>query len=149
MTTIRKMTAQDIERVGEIWLEASLLAHAFISADFWRSDLQTMTKELLPQAEGYVHVSGERIDGFISLEGDFIHCLFVEPQRQHQGVGGALLAHVKREHTTLRLKVYQQNRDATAFYESQGFTISGESTCPYTGCAEFEMEWTREPGQGA
>lgn len=135
------MTLEDIERVGQIWLEASLIAHDFISTDFWHSNLDTMTQELLPQSESYVHITDENPDAFITVENDFIHCLFVQPEMQHHGIGSLLLSYVKSSHETLRLNVYQQNSSAGKFYESQGFVICGEGACAYTGCAEFEMEW--------
>lgn len=144
-TMIRKMTSQDIERVGEIWLETSIVAHDFVSADFWRTAHKTMTEELLPHAEGYVHVGGERIDGFTVIAGDFIHCLFVEPKRQRGGIGTVLLSHLKESHQGLRLHAYQKNLGATRFYESHGFRITGEATCPHTECAEFKMEWRKKP----
>lgn len=143
--TLRPMESQDIDRLGEIWLAASLTAHDFVSADFWRSQLETMTRELLPRAEGYVHVHGDRIDGFVAVDGDFIHCLFVEPKHQRQGVGTALLSYLKGSRHTLCLHVYQQNQDAIGFYKSNGFVITGEASCPHTGCAEFEMEWRKQP----
>ena len=146
---IRPMTLDDISRVGDVWLETSIEAHDFVPADFWRSDHKTMTEKLLPQAEGYVHVAEGQLDAFITWEGDFIHCLFVQPKSQRHGIGSSLLSRVKQEHGVLRLKVYQQNRDARAFYESHGFFLTGESTCPYTGCAEFEMEWRRQPEPSA
>lgn len=144
---IRKMTCQDLERVGEIWLAASLAAHDFVPAEFWRANLSTMTQELLPRSESYVSLAEQNLDGFITVDGDVLHCLFVEPGRQHCGVGSALLSHVKRSRHKLCLKVYQENTGARAFYEAHGFAISGEATCPYTGCAEFEMKWekTSEP----
>lgn len=143
-TMIREMTSHDIDRVGEVWLEASIKAHGFISADFWHSNHGIMKEKFLPQAVGYVHVTGGRIDGFITLDGDFVHCLFVEPKSQRRGIGATLLSHVKDLHQELRLHVYQQNPETKRFYESQGFCITGEATCPHTGCAEFVMEWTKD-----
>ncbi len=139
------MTTHDVGRVGEVWLEASIKAHDFVPADFWRSNHKIMTEELLPQAECYVHLTGERIDGFSAIAGDFVHGLFVEPESQRRGIGAALLSHLKESHQTLRLHVYQQNPDATRFYISHGFRITGETTCPHTECTEFDMEWTEEP----
>ena len=121
------------------------VAHDFVPADFWRANLSTMTEKLLPQSESYVWVTMERLDGFITLGYDVVHCLFVEPSRQHRGVGSSLLSHVKRSREKLCLKVYQENTGAKTFYEAHGFVISGETTCPYTGHAEFEMEWEKTP----
>ena len=143
---IRKMTSDDLDTVGQIWLTASIVAHDFVPADFWRSDLETMTTQILPHpdTEGYVHEGDGTIDGFISLAGNWVGCLFVTPERQRHGVGSALLEHVKQLHSALALTVYKKNADATRFYEAHGFRITGESTCKHTGCQELRMEWERE-----
>jgi putative acetyltransferase len=139
---IRELRLEDVDRVGAIWLEASLQAHHFVSEQFWRADHATMTTEILPNAQGHVHVTAGTIDGFITLRDGFIGCLFVEPTSQRRGIGASLLCYVKQLHTVLRLKVYKQNPDATRFYEAHGFRVIGESICPYTGCGELEMEWS-------
>jgi putative acetyltransferase len=141
---IRQMTSDDIARVGDVWLGASIQAHGFVPADFWRSNYRLMTEELLPQAECYVHVTGGKIDGFSTVAGDFVHCLFVEPESQRLGIGAALLSHLKASHQALRLHVYQQNPGAARFYRSHGFVVTGEATCPHTGCAELVLEWKQE-----
>ena len=143
---IRKMQLQDIEEVGQIWLEASIQAHDFVPADFWRSDLVNMTTDILPHpvTEGYVFETEERIEGFITLGKDCVGCLFVRPEMQGQGIGAALLRYVKQRRSELELTVYQQNVRATRFYEREGFSVTGEGTCPYTGCAEHKMRWHRQ-----
>lgn len=143
---IRKMQLQDIEEVGQIWLEASIQAHDFVLAEFWRSDLVNMTSDILPApvTEGYVFESEERIEGFIALGGNFVGCLFVRPEMQGQGVGAELLNHAKRLRSELQLSVYQQNVRATHFYEREGFRVIGAGTCPYTGCAEYKLKWVGE-----
>ena len=140
---IRRMECCDVQRAGDIWLEASIRAHDFVPAEFWRSKLDLMVEELLPGADGYVHISDAKIDGFATVEDDFIHCLFVDPELQGHGIGSSLLYRLQAEHATLRLKVYQRNKGAREFYEARGFRVCGESECPHTGCAEFEMEWVR------
>ena len=148
---IRKMTSDDIETVGQIWLTASIKAHDFVPAEFWRSDLKTMTTEILPHpdTEGYVHEEQGVVDGFISLGGNCVGCLFIIPDRQRNGIGSALLNHVKQLHSDLVLSVYKKNVAATQFYLTQGFETIGESTCKHTGCEELRMRWGIRPEQDA
>jgi len=37
---IRKLESRDIERVLEIWLEASVKAHDFIDKSYWESQIE-------------------------------------------------------------------------------------------------------------
>jgi diamine N-acetyltransferase len=54
-----------------------------------------------------------------------LHKLYVHPERQRRGIGGALLEHVERECTgrTLMLTVNKRNHKAIAAYEKHGFVI--------------------------
>ena len=140
---IRPMMPDDIEAVGLVWLTSSLVAHDFVPEEFWRADLKAMVTELLPypNTKGYVHEEAGSIDGFISLGGDEVGCLFVMPDRQGRGIGSALLDHVKQQHAKLSLHVYEKNALARHFYESREFRITGESVCEFTGCDEYSMKW--------
>ncbi len=111
---IRKMTLDDIEAVGQIWLTASIKAHDFVPAEFWRSQLKTITDEILPDhgTEVYVHEETKVVDGFASLHGKRIGGLFVIPEKQRQGIGAALLNHVKQLQAELELSVYKRGSTA-------------------------------------
>ena len=95
---IRAMHLDDIDTVGAIRLEASIRAHHFVPEAFWRSDHEAMTTEIFPhpRTKGWVHVNEatDEIDGFVTLGGNTVACLFVRPDRQRGGIGSALLDHV-------------------------------------------------------
>ena len=141
---IRELSSGDIERIGEIWLNASLQAHDFVPPAFWRADHAVMVGQILPKARGFLHHTGSKAHGFITVENGTVCCLFVDPPDQGRGIGGELLEHVKGQNATLRLRVYQQNAGAQRFYARHGFRAVGSSVCPYTGCPEIIMEWTAE-----
>jgi len=54
-----------------------------------------------------------------------LHKLYVHPERQRRGIGGALLKHVEREckGRTLMLTVNKRNHKAIAAYKKHGFVI--------------------------
>jgi putative acetyltransferase len=145
------MTREDVETVGRIWLDASLQAHDFVPASFWRADHEVMTAEILPEAHGYVHESDGEIDGFVVLgSGPRSHvmgALFVRPDRQSRGVGTRLLEHVKTLRDPLDTSVYKQNTRALGFYRSRGFRITGVAVCEHTGCEEHRLRWSRHPSE--
>lgn len=61
----------------------------------------------------------------------FLGRLYVLPQHQRKGVGGALLAALVARHpglTRIRLTVEVDNAKGVAFYRGQGFTFVGEVT---------------------
>ncbi|QDV16222.1 putative N-acetyltransferase YjaB [Gimesia panareensis] len=148
---IRRFTDNDITEVGQIWLEASLIAHDFVSADFWQADHEVMVSELLPGANGYVHETEGTIDGFVLVapqqRSNYMGALFVSPQRQGRGIGTQLLDHIKALRGSLTTSVYKQNQRTVEFYKSRDFQVVGESVCEHTGCEEYELEWTGNPDQ--
>ena len=114
---IRTLTATDVDRVAEIWLDTNIRAHHFISDRYWKEHFPSV-KSMFAQAELYVS--------------------------QSRGIGRQLLSFVKCLHPRLRLHVYVQNQRAIRFYQREGFSIETESLDTTTGEKEYAMLWTKE-----
>lgn len=137
---IRRLQKKDVNRVAELWLDTNLKARDFIPAQYWRSNYD-LVKEMLSQAEVYVYEDGQKIQGFIGLDGDYIEGIFVSDEMQSQGIGKALIDFVKAQKTKLSLNVYQKNVRATHFYQKEGFEIQCEGLDEATGEKDYEMLW--------
>ncbi len=146
------MVQQDIEAVGDIWLSASIQAHDFVPADFWRGALEAMVSDILPTCDGYVHENASEIEGFAALgngrRANFMGALFVRPDRQSMGVGSRLVDHIKGIRNVIECGIYKLNPRALKFYEREGFRIIGDSACKHTSCEEHRLRWTRESETG-
>ena len=140
---IRKLQDADIDRVADIWLDANLKAHSFISPQYWKGNFETV-KKMLPQAEVYVYENDREIWGFIGLNGEYIEGIFVSGEMQSRGIGKRLLDFVKTKKTELRLNVYQKNVRAIRFYQREGFKILREGMDEATGEKDYEMTWRQE-----
>lgn len=140
---IRKLQDADIDRVADIWLDANLKAHSFISPQYWKGNFETV-KKMLPQAEVYVYENDREIWGFIGLNGAYIEGIFVSGEMQSRGIGKRLLDFVKTKKTELRLNVYQKNMRAIRFYQREGFKILREGMDEATGEKDYEMTWRQE-----
>lgn len=142
---IRKFETQDLDAVMQIWLQANLDAHAFISASFWEAHFE-MVRDLLSQAELYVHENEDtrQIDGFIGLTENHIEGIFVAKSARSKGVGKALLEYAKSRKPSLTLSVYQKNERALAFYQREQFTVQSEGIDEDTNEAELQMLWSRQ-----
>lgn len=143
---IRQYRDSDIERMLEIWLEASCQAHNFIPFSFWKERMEDMRTRYIPSGENYVFVAegAEEVVAFISLQANYIAALFVDPKQQRKGIGRELLNFVKESHSRLLLSVYAENVDSIRFYLKQNFQIIGESREEHTGQREFLMEYPQE-----
>ncbi len=62
---IRKATPHETERIIQIWLDASRLAHDFIPFQHWVNHAQDMRNIYLPQATTFVYALDNEITGFI------------------------------------------------------------------------------------
>lgn len=140
---IRKLESRDIERVLEIWLEASVKAHDFIDKSYWESQIENMREIYIPASETFVIEESSRVLGFCSVIAHHLAALFVDPEYQGKGFGKRLLSHVKTQHETqhdeLTLTVYKENIPSIAFYRSQGFKLGAESVDEHTGHHEYVM----------
>lgn len=144
---IRKLQAGDIEAVLNIWLEASIEAHDFMPADFWKSKLEDMRNIYIPNSETMVMEIDGEVSGFFSLYEDDLAALFVSPEKQGRGLGGQLVAAAKSMRGRLELNVYESNKRAVSFYKKQGFAITGDGQDPHTGHKELRMVWDEESRQ--
>ena len=142
---IRKFETQDLDAVMQIWLHGNLDAHAFIAASFWTEHF-AMVRDLLPQAELYVHENEDtrQIDGFIGLTENHIEGIFVAKSARSKGIGKALLEYAKSRKPSLTLSVYQKTERALAFYQREQFTVQSEGIDEDTNEAELQMLWSRQ-----
>lgn len=137
---IRKMKKDDLDSIMQIWLHGNLIAHPFIDPQFWYENYDFVSQQIL-RAEVFVNQKDQEILSFIGLVSDYIAGIFVDPQVQSQGIGQALLNHVKQNHASLTLNVYAQNKRAYQFYRKQGFVIVDEKIDVQTNALDYTMQW--------
>ncbi len=142
---IRKFETRDLDTVMQICLHGNLDTHAFIAASFWTEHFE-MVRDMLPQAELYVHEdeNTRQIDGVIGLTENHIEGIFVAKAARSKGIGRALLDYAKSRKPRLDLSVYQKNERALAFYRREQFTVQSEGIDEDTNEAEIQMLWTRQ-----
>lgn len=136
---IRKYDENDLDSVLEIWLNASVKAHNFISAEFWNSQVENMRNIYIPASETYVYESESKVVGFYALYENNLAAIFVLPELQGKGIGKQLLNHAKAQRTVLNLSVYKENQVSYQFYLSQGFKVISDQLDEHTGHPEFKM----------
>ncbi len=138
---IREFKETDLNNIMKIWLETNISAHDFIDADYWKGNYQ-LVSQMMPRATIYVYAD-ETIKGFVGLSDNYIAGIFVESNCQSQGIGKALLEHIKSKNDELILQVYKRNDRALRFYLREGFIIEDEKIDINTGERELVMKWTR------
>ena len=140
---IRKGSSEDIDRVIDLWIEASSASHDFVPPGYIRKEARGAFRHDLRfnKAEVYLHETDSSLDGFACLIGTAVRAIGVRPDRQGQGIGAALMKHVQSLRSELYLCVYTRNVSACRFYERRGFAVIDRYTCSETGCEEVQMHW--------
>ena len=136
---MRKYTADDTDILMEIWDKAEAEAHPFLPQgirDQVRKDVRNI---YMPNAETWVLESDGQPVGFISMIGNEIGGLFLEPALQGKGMGRQMVDHVVALKGPLTVEVFKENKIALPFYKSYGFVVTGEGKFEASGDPTFKM----------
>lgn len=141
---IRPYENKDVEIVIGVWLNASKIAHPFLKKDFIENETTNMRTLYLPNAETWVAETDGVVVGFLSLIGNEVGGLFVEPLYQGQKVGKTLMDKAVALRGTLELDVFEKNPIGRRFYKRYGFLEDHEYDHEATG--ERVIRLTYAPG---
>lgn len=139
---IRKFKNGDLAAVMQIWLDANIDSHSFISKDYWKNNFEPV-KEMMSHAQVYVYEddASKQLYGFIGLTGNYIEGLFIRSNVRGLGFGRQLLEYVKSIEPNIKLSVYKKNVRAIRFYNREGFVAVSEKIDDNTGEKELLMAW--------
>ena len=130
---IRAYQDADLDGLLDVWYRASLIAHPFMDDTFLTQERINIAKVYIPVAETWVYVSRARVVGFISLIGNEVGAIFVDPASQGKGIGRALMDHASATRKTLEVEVFKANPIGRRFYNRYGFTFEREEVHEQTG----------------
>lgn len=136
---IREYRQQDLDRVLQIWYEASKIAHSFLADELLQGQKIEIRDKYIPMAETWVMEHGGVIQGFISLLDSYVGGLFIHPDFQREGAGKALVQKARAEKGELSVGVYDKNVTAHRFYREMGFCETGREVQMGTGETVINM----------
>jgi len=143
---IRQGIAADYPLLLDIWLRAVRATHHFLQAPDIEALIVPLRDSYLPAVELRVAVDADDTPlGFIGLNEDHVEMLFVAPDVHGQGIGRALLDHVRTSRQSLSVDVNEQNPQAVGFYLHYGFVQTGRSPLDGEG-RPFPLLHMRMPG---
>lgn len=120
--TLRPYLAEtDLEPLLKVWFDASRGAHGFLGEEKLNEHKHLVETVYFPKASSLVACLDGQPVGFISLIGNFIGGLFVDPAHQSKGIGRKLVEAARETHPVLELEVYTENQGAYRFYQGLGF----------------------------
>jgi putative acetyltransferase len=137
--TIRPYAVADLEELLDVWYRASLVAHSFLPEEFFAAERRAIAEQWLPMAETVVYESDGGVVGFLSLIGNEVGAVFVDPDYQGRGFGRALMDWAQHARPWLELSVFEANSTGRGFYEHYGFEYVGETLNEPTGHRELRL----------
>ena len=124
---IRRATPEDAEVVARIFREARDEAMP------WLPDLHTPEEDVgwfrgLLAGEAWIFEEGGEPLGYAAMKDGELHDLYVAPEAQRRGVGGALFAQVQTAYPSgFRFWVFRDNTRARPFYDARGCVVVDSS----------------------
>ncbi|MDH3606677.1 MAG: GNAT family N-acetyltransferase [Acidimicrobiia bacterium] len=136
---IRAFAAEDLDGLLDVWYEASLVAHSFLSEDFLATERQQIAEHWLPMAEVIVYETDGRVVGFLALVGNEVGAIFVLPSYQGRGIGRSLMDRARESLPVLELDVFEANTIGRRFYDAYGFRFVDRHIHQETGRPELRL----------
>ena len=128
LTSFKRLSRDEMDQA------AAILRASFDDRLPWLSGLHTPDEDraffkgqVFNTCEVWGAFQADRMIGFIAFREDWVEHLYVLPDRQRRGKGGALLQLAKAVSQSLSLWTFQRNMPARRFYESQGFVAIEET----------------------
>ncbi len=141
---IRKYRPEDSDTLVSVWKAASAVAHPFLEPTFLAQETENLRNIYLPNAETWVFEDKGVPVGFVSLVGDEIGGLFLDPSCHGKGFGRALVDYAVAEKGPVWLEVFEKNETGRRFYDRYGFIEVGRSRHEASG--EIAIKVAFKPG---
>lgn len=138
---IRAFKEEDTETVIRIWLAASVRSHSFIDKAYWEEKAESMRTLYIPLSE--IVVDEDRATGevvaFMAFVEDYLAALLLPP-RTKRGEWGPVCWHWPKDAAAHWIFPFMRKTNGqSAFYQKNGFRITGERIEEVTGRTELLM----------
>jgi putative acetyltransferase len=134
---------RDMEDIIEVWYQASLIAHPFLTEKFFEEENNNLRERFLPNSQTWVYEKQGQVVGFISLMKNEVGGIFVHPSWQRQGIGMALMDKARSLHKNLELDVFAANKQGRTFYAKYGFVPFEKYRDKMTGEMTIRLRYER------
>lgn len=131
---IRPLRAEDFDEVVAAWRRSRIAALPWLEARAGHTledDRAHFRESVIPAHDVWVAAEGGSVLGLLTLCGNHLGHLYVDPPAQRRGIGSALLDHAKAlSPSGLALFTHVRNERARRFYERRGFVVGRFGVSP-------------------
>ncbi|MEL7240581.1 MAG: GNAT family N-acetyltransferase [Planctomycetota bacterium] len=146
MTFIRPAFEGDFDAIADVWWRSWRHAGVDLDDDIAQEDLRCrIDQEMADGWRLFVAEKDRDIVGMLALapREARLDQLFIAPERQREGLGGALLDQAKSIFSDgMTLRTAAANSNAIAFYRAHGFALDREEGPPQRRRNIVWMRWT-------
>jgi len=147
--TIRPYAEEDLAELLDVWYRASLIAHPFLTPEFFEAERREIAETWMPLAETIVYEADGCVVGFLALIGNEVGAIFVDPDSQGRGIGRELMNAARASRQFLELDVFEANSIGRHFYDAYGFELVDRHLNEATGQPELRLRLGgAQPPQG-
>ena len=125
------------------WESASRIAHPFLSEDFLVRERKNISDIYLPKSDTWVVEVEGRVVGFVSLMGNEVGGIFLEPDYHGRKLGKRLMDKASELQGDLEAEVFERNLIGRRFYARYGFEQIAETTHEETGERVLRLRYSR------
>jgi len=144
MHIIRKYKDTDLDGVLSSWENASRVAHPFLKEEFLVQERKNIPELYLPNADTWVVDVDNHVVGFISLIGNEVGGLFLQPEHHGKKMGKLLMDKAQELHGDLEVEVFEKNSIGRNFYAQYGFKLIEVKVHEQTGERLLRLKFTAE-----
>jgi GNAT superfamily N-acetyltransferase len=123
--SLRPAEPKDAGAIADVFLASRKASMPYLPELHSHEETREWIRDVvLARNEVWVAAAGDRVDGFLALNGEVLEHIYVSPRLQGSGLGSALLAKAKQLRPNgFRLWVFQRNMQARGFYEARGMRV--------------------------
>jgi len=123
---IERYESNDYQVLVDIWESAVKATHDFLAEEDFLFFKDAIPNEYLPLLKIYVF-RAETILGFMAVNEQHLEMLFVHDAVRGCGIGKQLLGYAVEVLGVNSVDVNEQNEQAVAFYQKQGFKVASRT----------------------
>ena len=141
---IRKYNEKDLHEVVTTWDKASEVGHPFFEKAFQDQERKNLADLYLPNADTWVVEIENHVAGFISLMGNEVGGLFLNPEHHGKKIGKLMMDKAQALHGDLEVEVFKRNQVGCRFYDQYGFRLIEEKIHEQTGEEVLRLKFTAD-----
>lgn len=144
MAEIKEFQRYEATPVVQMWRESFEFGVGITDSNPIEAQIEYFWNEIAPKNRVRVARLAGHTVGVLASNSDSVNLLYVRVGFHRQGIGKQLLELAKVESGgSLWLYTFTRNKNACAFYESQGFTILQRGFEPFWQLEDVKFTWSR------